>query len=49
MKNIGESFLQSQIKETCIAVIGDIMLDRYITGSVNRISPEAPVPVHLVK
>ncbi len=28
-----------------IAVIGDIMLDRYIYGSVNRISPEAPVPV----
>jgi len=28
-----------------ILVIGDIMLDRYIWGSVNRISPEAPVPV----
>jgi len=28
-----------------IAVIGDLMLDRYIWGSVNRISPEAPVPV----
>jgi rfaE bifunctional protein kinase chain/domain len=28
-----------------IAVIGDIMLDRYIFGSVDRISPEAPVPV----
>ena len=26
-------------------VIGDIMLDRYCTGSINRISPEAPVPV----
>ena len=49
MKNIGESFLQGQIKETCIVLIGDIMLDRYITGSVNRISPEAPVPVNLVK
>jgi len=30
-----------------IAVIGDVMVDRYITGSVNRISPEAPVPVLL--
>ncbi|MFH0990652.1 MAG: D-glycero-beta-D-manno-heptose-7-phosphate kinase [bacterium] len=28
-----------------IAVIGDVMLDRYIWGSVARISPEAPVPV----
>jgi len=28
-----------------IAVIGDLMLDRYIWGSVSRISPEAPVPV----
>ena len=28
-----------------IAVLGDIMLDRYFWGSVSRISPEAPVPV----
>lgn len=28
-----------------IAVIGDVMVDRYIVGSVSRISPEAPVPV----
>lgn len=28
-----------------IAVIGDVMLDKYYWGSVNRISPEAPVPV----
>ena len=28
-----------------IAVFGDLMLDRYIKGSVKRISPEAPVPV----
>lgn len=28
-----------------IAILGDLMLDRYIWGSVNRISPEAPVPV----
>jgi len=30
-----------------ILVIGDIMLDQYIYGSVDRISPEAPVPVLL--
>jgi len=28
-----------------IAVIGDLMLDRYLWGTVTRISPEAPVPV----
>lgn len=28
-----------------ILVVGDLMLDRYVYGRVNRISPEAPVPV----
>jgi rfaE bifunctional protein kinase chain/domain len=28
-----------------IAVIGDVMLDRYFWGNVSRVSPEAPVPV----
>ena len=28
-----------------ILVVGDIMLDRFIFGDVERISPEAPVPV----
>jgi D-beta-D-heptose 7-phosphate kinase / D-beta-D-heptose 1-phosphate adenosyltransferase len=28
-----------------VLVIGDVMLDRYIWGNVERISPEAPVPV----
>ncbi len=28
-----------------ILVVGDVMLDRFIWGSVSRISPEAPVPV----
>lgn len=32
-----------------ILVIGDVMLDKYIYGSVSRISPEAPVPVVDVK
>jgi D-beta-D-heptose 7-phosphate kinase / D-beta-D-heptose 1-phosphate adenosyltransferase len=30
-----------------VAVIGDLMIDRYLTGRVERISPEAPVPVLL--
>jgi len=28
-----------------VLVIGDVMLDRYVHGNVERISPEAPVPV----
>ncbi len=28
-----------------VLVVGDLMLDRYIAGTVERISPEAPVPV----
>ncbi len=28
-----------------IAVVGDLMIDRYFWGTVSRISPEAPVPV----
>ncbi len=28
-----------------VAVLGDLMLDRYVWGNVSRISPEAPVPV----
>lgn len=28
-----------------IAVIGDVMLDHFVIGTVDRISPEAPVPV----
>lgn len=35
----------SQFKRQRILVVGDLMLDRYISGRVSRISPEAPVPV----
>jgi len=28
-----------------VVVVGDLMLDRYVTGRVRRISPEAPVPI----
>lgn len=34
-----------KIASTPILVVGDIILDRYIWGKVERISPEAPVPV----
>ena len=28
-----------------IMVVGDVMLDRFVDGTVNRLSPEAPVPI----
>jgi D-beta-D-heptose 7-phosphate kinase / D-beta-D-heptose 1-phosphate adenosyltransferase len=34
-----------KIAKAHILVLGDVMLDRFIYGSVCRISPEAPVPV----
>jgi len=37
------------MKNCTVAVIGDIIMDRYIWGDVTRISPEAPVPVVKVK
>jgi transposase-like protein len=30
-----------------IMVVGDLMLDKYLSGSVERLSPEAPLPVLL--
>jgi len=37
--------LVQRFKGRKIIVLGDLMLDKYIWGSVSRISPEAPVPV----
>ena len=42
--NIIKSY-SNRAKEVNIAVIGDVMLDHYIIGKINRISPEAPVPI----
>jgi D-beta-D-heptose 7-phosphate kinase/D-beta-D-heptose 1-phosphate adenosyltransferase len=36
-------------RDLSVWVIGDIMLDEYIAGTVDRISPEAPVPVVRVR
>src|SRR5438552_17023036 len=35
----------SSARHVRILVVGDVMLDHFIWGSVGRISPEAPVPV----
>ena len=37
--------LIQRMKSSRVAVIGDIMLDRYLIGDTDRLSPEAPVPV----
>ncbi|MEO0453787.1 MAG: D-glycero-beta-D-manno-heptose-7-phosphate kinase [Verrucomicrobiota bacterium] len=34
-----------KMKATRIMVVGDLMLDKFVRGEVNRISPEAPIPV----
>ncbi|MDE2120818.1 MAG: D-glycero-beta-D-manno-heptose-7-phosphate kinase [Betaproteobacteria bacterium] len=38
-----------QLQQARVLVVGDVMLDRYWFSSVERISPEAPVPVALVQ
>lgn len=37
--------LLKRVKGSRILVVGDVMLDQFIWGSVSRISPEAPVPI----
>ena len=36
---------REQLQNARVLVVGDVMLDRYWYGNVDRISPEAPVPV----
>ena len=35
----------ASIGQPRILIVGDLILDRYVSGSVRRISPEAPIPV----
>ncbi len=37
--------LLARFRDCPVLVVGDLMLDEYLWGHVNRISPEAPVPV----
>src|SRR6478672_87255 len=47
MENFHQLFKKfSSIK---VGVVGDLMLDTYIWGNVDRISPEAPVPIVSLK
>lgn len=43
MLNISDTLLA--FKKLKILIVGDVMLDTYLTGRVERISPEAPVPI----
>ena len=36
---------RKQLSQARVLVVGDVMLDRYWYGAVDRISPEAPVPI----
>ncbi|MBC7800366.1 MAG: bifunctional heptose 7-phosphate kinase/heptose 1-phosphate adenyltransferase, partial [Gemmatimonadaceae bacterium] len=38
-----------RLARTSVMVIGDVMLDRYVYGTVDRISPEAPIPILAVE
>ena len=45
MTGVSPSALITAMASTRVVVIGDLMLDRFVAGYINRISPEAPVPV----
>ena len=47
MTNFSQLF--ASFKHSKVAILGDVMLDTYWWGSVDRISPEAPVPVVALK
>jgi D-beta-D-heptose 7-phosphate kinase/D-beta-D-heptose 1-phosphate adenosyltransferase len=41
--------LIQRMRDSRVVVVGDIMLDRYLVGDTERLSPEAPVPVVTVR
>ncbi|MNU30916.1 Bifunctional protein HldE [compost metagenome] len=44
-KEIDIEEIFDQFEDLRVVVVGDVMLDKYFWGTVDRISPEAPVPV----
>lgn len=38
-----------RLRDTRVLCVGDVMLDRYVYGEVERVSPEAPIPVLRVR
>jgi D-beta-D-heptose 7-phosphate kinase/D-beta-D-heptose 1-phosphate adenosyltransferase len=45
MTGIAADSIVKAMEGRAVLVVGDIMLDRFVTGAVTRLSPEAPVPV----
>ena len=43
------SVVLPEFNKAQVLIVGDVMLDRYWHGPTSRLSPEAPVPVVLVK
>ena len=39
------SALLNKLKKGKVLVVGDVMLDKYLEGKAERLSPESPVPV----
>jgi D-beta-D-heptose 7-phosphate kinase/D-beta-D-heptose 1-phosphate adenosyltransferase len=44
-RQIGVEMIENRWEGRRILIVGDVMLDKYVWGKVERISPEAPVPV----
>ncbi|MBC8638559.1 D-glycero-beta-D-manno-heptose-7-phosphate kinase [Caballeronia sp. EK] len=42
---VAEPVSRQRLGASKVLIVGDVMLDRYLFGDANRISPEAPVPV----
>src|SRR6478735_10313820 len=45
---VGDSELARAVRgfgDARVLVLGDVMLDRYVSGTATRLSPEAPIPV----
>lgn len=47
-KDTVEKFIKG-FKDKKVLIVGDVMVDAYMWGNVNRISPEAPIPIVSVK
>ena len=45
---VHSSGIFDQFNALNVLVVGDVMIDQYLTGTVSRVSPEAPVPVVLL-
>ena len=39
----------AELNQSRVLCIGDVMLDRFVYGTVSRISPEAPIPVFQIE